>query len=105
MSVKADTWRLADIPDQVQLLYATPHRWTPFYDSVETRRVIQSDTRRWDYKHQVLENPHIPTWRVFLWFKTIEAMVRQAPTQYLWIHRRFKGLTPDYPDYYRRRSG
>jgi KDO2-lipid IV(A) lauroyltransferase len=23
------------------------------------------------------------------------------PDQYLWIHRRFKGLTPDYPDYYR----
>jgi len=22
------------------------------------------------------------------------------PAQYLWIHRRFKGLTPDYPRYY-----
>jgi len=32
----------------------------------------------------------------------IEAQVRRAPGQYLWIHRRFKGLTPDYPDYYRR---
>jgi Kdo2-lipid IVA lauroyltransferase/acyltransferase len=30
----------------------------------------------------------------------IEAQVRIAPEQYLWIHRRFKGLTPDYPDYY-----
>lgn len=30
----------------------------------------------------------------------IEAHVRKAPEQYLWIHRRFKGLTPDYPDYY-----
>jgi anaerobic magnesium-protoporphyrin IX monomethyl ester cyclase len=35
-------------PDQVQLLYATPHRWTPFYDTVKDRRVIQTDTRRWD---------------------------------------------------------
>lgn len=30
----------------------------------------------------------------------IEAHVRTVPEQYLWIHRRFKGLTPDYPDYY-----
>jgi KDO2-lipid IV(A) lauroyltransferase len=30
----------------------------------------------------------------------IEAQVRKVPEQYLWIHRRFKGLTADYPDYY-----
>jgi len=34
----------------------------------------------------------------------IEAQVRCRPEQYWWIHRRFKGLTPDYPDYYARRS-
>jgi KDO2-lipid IV(A) lauroyltransferase len=33
----------------------------------------------------------------------IEAQVRRAPEQYLWIHRRFKGLAADYPDYYGRR--
>ena len=32
----------------------------------------------------------------------IEAQVRLAPEQYLWIHRRFKGLSADYPDYYGR---
>lgn len=30
----------------------------------------------------------------------IEAHIRKVPEQYLWIHRRFKGLTPDYPRYY-----
>ncbi|HEY1491527.1 MAG TPA: LpxL/LpxP family Kdo(2)-lipid IV(A) lauroyl/palmitoleoyl acyltransferase, partial [Steroidobacteraceae bacterium] len=30
----------------------------------------------------------------------IEAQVRRAPEQYLWIHRRFKGLSADYPDFY-----
>ncbi|HET7812157.1 MAG TPA: hypothetical protein VFL16_16425 [Steroidobacteraceae bacterium] len=30
----------------------------------------------------------------------IESEVRRMPAQYLWIHRRFKGLTPDYPRYY-----
>jgi KDO2-lipid IV(A) lauroyltransferase len=33
----------------------------------------------------------------------IEAQVRKVPEQYLWIHRRFKGLTADYPDYYKRK--
>lgn len=33
----------------------------------------------------------------------IERQVRLVPEQYLWIHRRFKGLTDDYPDYYARR--
>jgi KDO2-lipid IV(A) lauroyltransferase len=27
----------------------------------------------------------------------VEAEVRRVPAQYLWIHRRFKGLTPDNP--------
>jgi Kdo2-lipid IVA lauroyltransferase/acyltransferase len=34
----------------------------------------------------------------------IETQVRRAPEQYLWIHRRFKGLTDDYPDYYARQA-
>jgi Kdo2-lipid IVA lauroyltransferase/acyltransferase len=32
----------------------------------------------------------------------LEAQIRHHPEQYLWIHRRFKGLTEDYPDYYGR---
>jgi len=36
--------------------------------------------------------------------RMIEAQVRLAPEQYLWIHRRFKGLTQDYPDYYGRQT-
>jgi len=66
-------------PDQVQLLYATPHRWTPFYNAVEDRRVVQTDTSKWDYKHQVLEAKRVPTWRVFLWFKSIEALIQSRP--------------------------
>lgn len=34
--------------------------------------------------------------------RLIEARVRAVPEQYLWIHRRFKGLSADYPDYYGR---
>ena len=31
---------------------------------------------------------------------TIEDFVRACPEQYLWIHRRFKGRPPPYPDPY-----
>jgi KDO2-lipid IV(A) lauroyltransferase len=30
----------------------------------------------------------------------VESEVRRNPAQYWWIHRRFKGLTPEYPNYY-----
>jgi KDO2-lipid IV(A) lauroyltransferase len=30
----------------------------------------------------------------------VESEVRRNPAQYWWIHRRLKGLTPDYPNYY-----
>lgn len=32
--------------------------------------------------------------------RVIEAQVRRVPEQYLWVHRRLKGLGPDAPDYY-----
>jgi len=34
----------------------------------------------------------------------LEAQIRRVPEQYLWVHRRFKGLSEDYPDYYGRDS-
>lgn len=79
-----DYWRsfrhlLQYDPDQIQLLYVTPHRWTPFYRTVEHRHVIQTDTRRWDYKHQVLNVGRVPAWRVFLWFKLIEVAMQMRP--------------------------
>jgi len=30
----------------------------------------------------------------------IEQEIRRLPAQYLWLHKRFKGLSPDYPVYY-----
>lgn len=66
-------------PDQVMSVYATPHRWTPFHGQSAHRRVVQSDLRLWDYKHQVLETPLVPAWRVFLWVKLIEASLQLRP--------------------------
>ena len=66
-------------PDQVMSVYATPHRWTPFHGQSAHRRVTQTDLRLWDYKHQVLETPRVPAWRVFLWVKLIEATLQLRP--------------------------
>ena len=43
-----DLWRglkqlLSYDPDQIQTLYVTPHRWTPFFRIAADRRVIQTD--------------------------------------------------------------
>jgi KDO2-lipid IV(A) lauroyltransferase len=32
----------------------------------------------------------------------LQAQILKVPEQYLWMHRRFKGLSADYPDYYAR---
>lgn len=34
----------------------------------------------------------------------LQAHILRVPEQYLWMHRRFKGLSPDYPNYYGRDS-
>jgi KDO2-lipid IV(A) lauroyltransferase len=36
--------------------------------------------------------------------RLLEAQILRVPEQYLWVHRRFKGLGADYPDYYGRDS-
>lgn len=79
-----DYWRglrqlISYDPDQIIMLYVTPHRWTPFYAESQSRRVIQLDRRRWDYKHQVLANPRMSAWRILLWVKTIEVILQARP--------------------------
>jgi Kdo2-lipid IVA lauroyltransferase/acyltransferase len=36
--------------------------------------------------------------------RLLEAQIRRVPDQYFWVHRRFKGLSADYPNYYGRDS-
>ena len=83
-----DHWRglrqlLSYDPDQIQMLYVTPHRWTPYFRLAAERRVIQPDRRRWDYKHQVLATRHMAPWRVLVWFKFTE-MVLQCRPRAIW---------------------
>ncbi len=66
-------------PDQLQLMYVTPHRWTPFFRVAAKRQVIQTDQRKWDYKHQVLSTRFVSPWRVLLWAKWIEVVMHVRP--------------------------
>lgn len=80
----ADYWRslkhlLHYDPDQIQMLYVTPHRWTPYFKTVEERKVIETDAAKWDYKHQVLETTRVPPWRILLWVKSIEVIMQLRP--------------------------
>lgn len=79
-----DHWRglkqlLSYDPDQVQLLYVTPHRWTPFFDLAKHRRVIQENPERWDYKHQVLATRHLKPWQVLFLVKATELLLQSRP--------------------------
>ena len=66
-------------PDQIQVLYATPHGWTPYFYMEARRQVIQTDVRKWDYKHQVLATRHMLPWQALFWDKFIEAVIQLRP--------------------------
>lgn len=74
---------LAYDPDQIQLMYVTPHRWTPFFRLAAERQVIQLDQKKWDYKHQVLSTRFMAPWRVLMWVKFIELVMQLRPKS-LW---------------------
>ncbi|MCB1507602.1 MAG: magnesium-protoporphyrin IX monomethyl ester anaerobic oxidative cyclase [Hyphomicrobiaceae bacterium] len=79
-----DHWRglrrlLTYDPDQIQIVFVTPHRWTPFYRLAAGRKVIQTDQRLWDYKHQVLSTRHMAPWRVLAWVKLTEVVLQTRP--------------------------
>jgi len=67
-------------PDQIQLLYVTPHKWTPFFEEVKDKRVIQADQGKWDYKHQVMAMENLRPWMVILYVKSIEVIMQMRPS-------------------------
>lgn len=72
--------RLSYDLDQTQMLYGTPHRWTPDIRLAARRRATQTERHLWDDKHQVLATRDMPLGRVLIWFKLIELAVQGRPT-------------------------
>jgi anaerobic magnesium-protoporphyrin IX monomethyl ester cyclase len=68
--------------DWLNVLYVTPHAWTPFGREALGRDVVEPDQGRWDYRHQVLGQRRLRPWQLFLWVKGVE----------LWFHLRPRRL-------------
>ena len=66
-------------PDQVQVVYATPHQWTPYFDEVQHAELVLTDQRYWDFKHQVLAMRNMKPWMVTLCVKFIEVVMQARP--------------------------
>src|SRR5262249_20977527 len=82
-SLRATQARLAAYEaDWLNAMYATPHSWTEFGRQARGQTVVESDQRRWDYRHQVLGQTHFPPWQLFWWVKWME----------LWFHLRPRRL-------------
>lgn len=80
-------------PDQVQLLYVTPHKWTPYFEEIKGKNIIQLDQTKWDYKHQILEANHLKSWQVILYVKLIELMMQARPKAIVrWLFHKDKRL-------------
>jgi anaerobic magnesium-protoporphyrin IX monomethyl ester cyclase len=68
--------------DFLNAMYVTPHSWTEFARENASRRVIRSDLRKWDYRHQVLEQKFLQPWEVFLAVKLMEFCFHTRPERW-----------------------
>ena len=79
--------------DYLNAMYVTPHSWTQFAEEVKERRVVQSDQRKWDYRHQVLEQKHLKPWQLFFAVKWLEVRFHLQPRKarkFLQEHNTFR---------------
>lgn len=80
---------LAYDPDQIEFMYATPHKWTPFFAEVENQELVLTDQRKWDYRHQVMAVKRLRPWQVLVCVKIIEVIMQSRPKalKRLFFHR------------------
>ncbi len=57
----------------------TPHTWTAFGHGQSGRAVVQTDQRRWDYRHQVLAQRYLKPWQLFAAVKWLELRFHLRP--------------------------
>ncbi|MEX2388221.1 MAG: radical SAM protein [Phycisphaeraceae bacterium] len=67
--------------DYLNAMYVTPHTWTGFAREQAGRAVVQSDQRRWDYRHQVLGQRHLKPWQLFAAVKWLELRFHLRPAR------------------------
>lgn len=69
--------------DVVNVLYLTPHAWTPLGKAMKDAPIIEPDLWKWDYRHQVIGVPQLTPSQLFLGVKLIEFLYHLHPRR-LW---------------------
>lgn len=65
--------------DYLNAMCVTPHTWTAFGREQADRAVVQTDQRRWDYRHQVLAQRYLKPWQLFAAVKWLELRFHLRP--------------------------
>jgi anaerobic magnesium-protoporphyrin IX monomethyl ester cyclase len=68
--------------DFLNAMYVTPHSWTQFASESASRAIIEPDLGKWDYRHQVLAQPRLNPWEVFLAVKLMELCFHVRPARW-----------------------
>jgi anaerobic magnesium-protoporphyrin IX monomethyl ester cyclase len=71
--------------DYLNVMYVTPHRWTQFAAENRSRKIVQLDQSKWDYRHQVFEQKHLRPWQLLLAVKWLELRYHLRPKRLLRI--------------------
>jgi len=70
--------------DFVNALYLTPHAWTPLgYQQLKEGTVVEPDTWKWDYRHQILATRYLSPTQLFFGVKLVETLYHLHPRR-LW---------------------
>lgn len=65
--------------DYLNAMYVTPHRWTQFGSDNRSRKVVQLDQSKWDYRHQIFEQKHLKPWQLLFAVKWLELRYHLRP--------------------------
>jgi anaerobic magnesium-protoporphyrin IX monomethyl ester cyclase len=65
--------------DFVNALYITPHAWTPLGRAMSDAPLVERDTWKWDYRHQIVAVKHLTPTQLFLGVKLVELLYHLHP--------------------------
>jgi anaerobic magnesium-protoporphyrin IX monomethyl ester cyclase len=65
--------------DFVNALYITPHAWTPLGHAMSDAPLVERDTWKWDYRHQIVAVKHLTPTQLFIGVKLVELLYHLHP--------------------------
>lgn len=67
--------------DWVNVMYLTPHEWTPIAADLADRPSVEPNQLFWDYRHPVLAQEHLRPWQLFFAVKALELLLHVTPSK------------------------